>query len=71
MPFGVHADYVCRTTCTGGNGKPGDALGPRGSSQESTTKVISDNVCTSLEGGPINAANGNEYRQDTDLPSSR
>lgn len=61
----------CRTMCTGGNGKSGDALGPRASSQEGMTKIASDNVGTSLEGDPINAANGNEYRQDTDLSSSR
>ena len=61
----------CRTMCTGGNGKPGDALGPRGSSQEGTTKIASNNVGTALEGDPINASNGNEYRQDTDLSSSR
>lgn len=60
----------CRTMCTGGNGSSADTLGPRGSSQEGMTKTGSTDVGTSLEGDPINAANGNAYRQDTDLRSS-
>ncbi|MGF6492563.1 RHS repeat-associated protein [Luteibacter sp. 621] len=60
----------CQTGCTGGNGAPGDSLGPRGSSQEGDTKTASGNAGTSMEGDPINAANGNAYRQDTDLHTS-
>jgi len=61
----------CATMCTGGNGSAQDSLGPPGSSGNGTTKDPFANVGTSLEGDPINAANGNEYRQETDLPSSR
>lgn len=60
----------CRTMCTGGNGSAMDTLGPRGSSQEGGTKTASADVGTSLEGDPINAANGSVFRQDTDLHTS-
>ncbi len=61
----------CRTQCTGGGGSSGqDSSGPRGSSANGTTKQGTGGVGTSLEGDPINAANGNEYRQDTDVELS-
>lgn len=58
----------CRTGCPG-DGSSQDSLGPAGSSGNGTTKVATDRG-TSLEGDPINAANGNEYRQDTDVRTS-
>ncbi|MDF4026305.1 RHS repeat-associated core domain-containing protein [Luteibacter sp. PPL201] len=60
----------CRTMCTGGNGAASDTLGPRGSSQEGGTKSGDGNGGTPFEGDPINAANGNAFRQDTDLHTS-
>ncbi|NII53786.1 RHS repeat-associated core domain-containing protein [Luteibacter sp. SG786] len=60
----------CRTMCTAGNGSGQDSMGPRGSSGNGTTKRQDADRGTSLEGDPINAANGNEYRQDTDVSAS-
>lgn len=60
----------CVAMCTSGDGKPKDSFGPHHSSGDGSTLLASDNVGTSLEGDPINAANGNEYRQDTDVHSS-
>lgn len=57
----------CRTMCTAGNGSGQDSMGPRGSSGNGTIKRQDADRGTSLEGDPINAANGNEYRQDTDV----
>jgi len=60
----------CRTMCTAGNGGKQDSLGPRGSFGNGTVKHEGTDHRTPLIGDPISAANGNEYRQDTDVSSS-
>jgi RHS repeat-associated protein len=60
----------CRTLCTGGEGQQQDTNGPRGSSADGRTKDDTADVGTSLVADPINAVNGNAYRQDTDFSGS-
>lgn len=60
----------CRTMCTAGNGGQQDSMGPRGSSGNGTIKQDGTDRGTPLNGDPISATNGNEYRQDTDVKSS-
>jgi RHS repeat-associated protein len=60
----------CRTLCTGGEGQQQDTNGPRGSSADGRSKDDTADVGTSLVADPINAANGNSYRQDTDFSGS-
>lgn len=60
----------CRTMCTAGNGSGQDSMGPRGSSGNGTVKQEGTDRGTPLNGDPISASSGNEYRQDTDLSSS-
>nr|WP_221262318.1 DUF6531 domain-containing protein [Rhodanobacter sp. ANJX3] len=56
--------------CTGSIGTSGGDANPHGGVGDGAKKSAGVNVGTTLEGDPINAANGNEFRQDTDFQIS-
>ena len=59
----------CNTMCTGGLGQRGDNTGPHGSSGDAALKQGGVHRGSQFEGDPINTANGNMFRQDTDYDS--